>query len=42
MYGIGGANLTRPLRKAISSQLALFSFALLNLKSPICEGRRSE
>ena len=28
----------RPLRKAISSQLALFSFECLSLKAPIFEG----
>ena len=28
----------RPLRKAISSQLALFSFERLSLKAPIFEG----
>ena len=28
----------RPLRKAISSQLALFSFELLSLKTPIFKG----
>ena len=32
----------RPLCKAISSQLALSSFELLNLKPPILEGRRYE
>ena len=32
----------RPLRKAISSQLALSSFKLLNLKTPIFKGRRYE
>ena len=32
----------RPLRKAISSQLALSSFELLSLKAPIFEGRRYE
>ena len=31
----------RPLRKAISSQLALFSFERLSLKAPIFEERRS-
>jgi hypothetical protein len=31
-----------PLRKAISSQLALSSFELLNLKTPLFEGRRYE
>ena len=32
----------RPLRKAISSQLALPSFELLSLKTPIFEERRYE
>jgi len=32
----------RPLRKAISSQLAVSSFELLSLKTPIFEGRRYE
>ena len=32
----------RPLRKAISSQLALSSIELLSLKSPIFGGRRYE
>ena len=31
-----------PLRKAISSQLALSSFELLSLKPPIFKGRRYE
>ena len=32
----------RLLRKAISSELALSSFELLNLKTPIFKGRRYE
>ena len=32
----------RPLRKAISSQLALSSFELLSLKTPIFKGGRYE
>ncbi len=32
----------RPLRKAISLQLALFSFEPLSLKTPIFEGIRYE
>ena len=32
----------RPLRKAISSQFALSSFELLNLKTPIFKRRRYE
>ena len=32
----------RPLRKAISSQLALSAFELLSLKTPISVGRRYE
>ena len=32
----------RPLRKAISSQLALSSFKLLSLKTPIFKGKRYE
>ena len=32
----------RPLRKAISSQLALSSFGLLGLKTPIFEERWNE
>jgi len=32
----------RPLRKAISSQLALSSFEPLSLKTPIFKGRRYE
>ena len=32
----------RPLRKAISSLLALSSFELLSLKTPIFKGRRYE
>ena len=34
--------IVRPLCKAIPSQLALFSFELLNLKPPISEERRYE
>ena len=34
--------LLSPLRKAISSQLALSSFELLSLKTPIFGGRRYE